>query len=100
MTTHQLARYLLDHAPDLPVEINGWGSYEGCSYEVTGASMSEDGMRVLLGHGWRCGDEWQEWGSDEPRLGPPVTPSPTPPAPWTSGAWPQPRRCDPGTRMP
>ena len=86
MTTHQLARYLLDHTPDLPVEINGWGSYEGCSYEVTGASMSEEGERVLLGHGWRDGGEWLEWGGSATRLGSPFTPHPAPPVPSASGA--------------
>jgi len=34
MTTHELAKFL-QKQPDLPVVINGWGSDEGTSYEVS-----------------------------------------------------------------
>lgn len=35
MTAHELAKELLS-GPDLPVVINGWGSDEGFTYEVSG----------------------------------------------------------------
>lgn len=34
MTSHELANILLD-SPDLPVMINGWGSDEGVTCEVS-----------------------------------------------------------------
>jgi hypothetical protein len=69
MTAHQLARYLLECAPDLPVVINGWGSAEGDDFEVTGAFVS--GGQVALGHGHRDykTDEWREWCMTVERLG-------------------------------
>lgn len=76
MTAHQLAKYLLN-CPDLPVDINGVGSDEGCSHEVTGAALmsrgepvdyvcdeSYKGDRLFLGHGdydWKTGKMLSDW---------------------------------------
>jgi hypothetical protein len=76
MTAHQLANYLLQ-CPNLPVDINGWGSDEGSDYEVTGAAMvgkddhqryrsdeSYKGDRLCLGHGdydWKTGKMLSGW---------------------------------------
>ena len=76
MTAHQLAKYLLA-CPDVPVDINGVGSDEGCSYEVTGAALmsrgepvdyvcdeSYRGDRLFLGHGdyhWKTGKMLSDW---------------------------------------
>jgi hypothetical protein len=40
MTAHELARHLLN-GKDLPVIINGWGSDEGASFEVTHTHESD-----------------------------------------------------------
>lgn len=51
MTAHELARELL-RGPDLPVVMNGWGSDEGTTVEVTRLSdpdqedFSRDGVWV------------------------------------------------------
>jgi hypothetical protein len=61
MTSHELARYLLEHTPDLPVFINGWGSDEGFEYTVTGAGLHEDNS-LFLGTGGRTPEgEWKDW---------------------------------------
>jgi hypothetical protein len=77
MTAHQLAKYLLA-CPDVPVDINGVGSDEGISYEVTGAALvgpdenvggykfdqSYKGDRLFLGHGdydWETGKMLSDW---------------------------------------
>lgn len=60
MTTHQLARYLLESTPDLPVVVNGWDDdwdVVDTECEVTGAALTEDGGKVFLGHG-RVDTEW------------------------------------------
>lgn len=62
MTTHELAKYLLEHTPNLPVFMNGWGSEEGTDHEVTGAFL-ESGNTVFLGHGgydWKAGEK-RDW---------------------------------------
>lgn len=41
MWAHRLARYLLE-CPDGPVYINGWGSDEGSTREVGGATVEEE----------------------------------------------------------
>lgn len=61
MTTHELAKYLLEKTPDLPVVINGWGSNEGSDCEVTGACLcpgEEGGNIVALGYDDRNG-KWE-----------------------------------------
>ena len=71
MTTHELGKYLIEHTPDKPVFINGWGSDEGTEREVTGAGFNPNGT-VYLGHGgenWRDG-KWHEWYMTGERLGP------------------------------
>lgn len=53
MTTHQLAQFLLT-TPNAPVLINGWGSDEGFTFEVSGAHSNQDvraGNAVFLDHG-------------------------------------------------
>ena len=48
MTTHELSTYLLTF-PDLPVQINGWGSDEGLGpFEVTTAYVTESANNVYL----------------------------------------------------
>lgn len=76
MTAHELAHYLLKNCPDLPVEINGWGSAEGNGMEVTGAAIDHAQKVVVLGHGdWRWEGckytVWQDWYLTEERLGDP-----------------------------
>ena len=71
MTTHQLAKYLLESTPDLPVLINGWGSEEGRDWEVSGAFLSDDQKSVALGHGgvdYLTG-ELRDWYMRPERLG-------------------------------
>lgn len=71
MTTHQLAKYLLESTPDLPVFMNGWGSEEGQDWEVSGAFLGDDQKRVLLGHGgihWET-KEFHDWYMRPERLG-------------------------------
>ena len=82
MTAHQLAKYLMA-CPDVPVDINGWGSDEGTANEVTGAALlgkddclgyprdeSYEGDRLFLGHGGRDypNDAWRDWVLRAPRL--------------------------------
>lgn len=83
MTAHELAKYLLK-CPDLPVDINGWGSDEGYSHEVTGAGISNKdnpwgyaadptytGERLFLGHGEHhaeTGKLVRDWAMSEQRL--------------------------------
>jgi hypothetical protein len=70
MTTHELARYLLEYTADVPVFINGWGSAEGSDCEVTGAGLQDNG--VFLGHGdidFRT-SEWSDWYMTTDRIGP------------------------------
>lgn len=51
MTSHELARYLLEKTPDVKVVINGWGSDEGFApFEVSGAALDADGSELSLGY--------------------------------------------------
>lgn len=71
MTTHELAKYLLEKTPDLPVVINGWGSNEGMDHEVDGAFITEAHVREkqeqVVGLGYFDIDG-KTWCFIEPRL--------------------------------
>lgn len=58
MTAHELARELLKQ-PDHPVLINGWGSDEGFTFEVSRVDSAEGFVSLNYLEGQK-GIEWQE----------------------------------------